>query len=1140
MRKLSLIAILNLIMVFAGAQENPHGEKLTMDCTDCHTTDGWKYSRATSVFNHDLTKFKLEGQHIYTNCVACHTSLVFSDAKSSCVDCHADMHNTTVGTDCSQCHNCESWIVDNITEIHQMSRFPLLGAHNTASCSDCHTSASQLEFEPLGVECIDCHQQDYMATTNPNHVQAGISTNCIECHKIEAFEWSASGINHDFFPLSKGHESIDCATCHATGTTEPISADCYSCHQNDYNSTTNPSHQNSGFTTDCIECHTTDPDWKPAEFKSHDAMFFPIYSGKHREEWNACTDCHTQSENFTVFSCIDCHEHNKSEMDDEHGGINGYTYNSLACFACHPAGNEDGAFNHNSTNFQLIGAHISTGCLSCHTHGFSGTSMECNSCHSNNYSQAANPNHVNAGIAVECGECHTEDDWNSSFFDHTATTSFELSGGHSGRQCSDCHVGTTTAASSDCISCHQTNYNEAENHITQNYPYDCLQCHNNTDWGESTFDHNATNFPLTGSHIATECAACHTESYTGTSTLCSACHQDNYNEAQNPGHTAAGISTECETCHETAVWNPSIFDHTATTSFELSGGHSGRQCSDCHVGTTTAASSDCISCHQTNFNEAENHVTQNYPYDCLQCHNNTDWGESTFDHNATNFPLTGSHIATECAACHTESYTGTSTLCSACHQDNYNEAQNPSHTAAGISTECETCHETTVWNPSVFDHTATTSFELSGGHSGRQCSDCHVGTTTAASSDCISCHQTNYNEAENHITQNYPYDCLQCHNNTDWGESTFDHNATNFPLTSSHIATECAACHTESYAGTSTMCSACHQDNYNEAQNPSHTSAGISTECETCHETTVWNPSIFDHTATTSFELSGGHSGRQCSDCHVGTTTAASPDCISCHQTNYNEAENHITQNYPYDCLQCHNNTDWGESTFDHNATNFPLTGSHIATECAACHTESYAGTSTLCSACHQDNYNESSNPNHNSLGISTNCEECHTTNSGWEPALLPNHREYYVLNGAHAVIASNCYLCHEGNYTSTSNSCFGCHSTEYNNTTDPAHAVAQFSTDCMTCHTENAWEPSAFDHDNQYFPINSGKHQGKWDSCTDCHTESTNYSLFSCTNCHEHNITDMSKDHSEVSDYVYNSVNCLACHPIGESNDDD
>jgi len=835
------------------AQDNPHGEDLAFDCLDCHTTEGWTFSASTATFSHDKTEFKLEGQHGFVDCKACHKTLVFSEAKTSCIDCHTDMHNTTVGMDCARCHDSNSWLVSNITELHQNSRFPLLGAHNTADCAACHTSASRLEFQPLGIECIDCHRSDYLATNNPNHQQTGLSTDCIECHKIDAFSWNSQGFNHDFFPLTKGHEITDCAACHISDVFEPVSTDCFSCHQSDYMAATNPSHQNNGFTTTCTDCHTTDPGWKPAKFETHDEFYFPIYSGAHRGEWASCTDCHTQAESYAVFSCTTCHEHSQSRMDDEHSGISGYSYNSQACYACHPLGRGEGAFNHDATGFSLKGAHTETDCLSCHTNGYAGTSSTCSSCHTNNYNQAANPNHLTAGISTECQTCHTEEGW----------------------------------------------------------------------------------------------------------------------------------------------------------------------------------------------------------------------------------------------------------------------------------------------IPTQFDHVVTSGFELTGGHSDRQCSDCHIGTTTAASSECVSCHQANYNSAPEHLAQNYPTDCLQCHTVNSWEAASFDHSLTNFPLTGAHIATECSACHTDVYAGTPSNCSSCHTDNYNAAQNPVHTSAGISTECETCHSTSAWIPSQFDHVVTTGFELNGGHSDRQCSDCHIGTTTAASSECISCHQANYNTAPDHLAQNYPTDCLQCHTVNSWDAANFDHNLTNFQLTGAHVSTECSACHTSGYAGTSMLCSSCHTDDYNSSSNPSHSSLGLSTSCDDCHTTNPGWEPAQFAIHNDYYALNGAHATIADNCYLCHNGNYASTPNSCYGCHSSDYNNTSDPAHTAAGFPIDCESCHTETAWAPATFDHDGQYFPIYSGRHNGTWNSCADCHTNNTNYAVFSCITCHEHNQTDTDSHHQDVSGYIYTATSCFDCHPNGFAGDD-
>ena len=341
MRKLSLTIGLFLSACILFAQQNPHGNEFKINCTNCHTTEGWKFSNENISFDHDSTRFKLEGQHKYTDCRNCHTTLIFSNAKTNCIDCHRDMHNNTVGLDCSRCHNSGSWLIQNVTEIHQNIGFPLLGAHNTAYCSDCHVSVSDIEFQPLSVECIACHLSDYQSAENPSHIQAGISTDCIECHKFESFQWSAGGFNHDFFPLTKGHATDNCRACHISDIFETLDTDCYTCHKQDFTSATNPSHQSPGFSTSCLDCHTTEANWEPAKFDIHDTYFFPVFSGEHRGKWDECSDCHTQPANYGIFECTVCHEHNRSEMDNKHHEVSGYIYNSINCLICHPNGDEN-------------------------------------------------------------------------------------------------------------------------------------------------------------------------------------------------------------------------------------------------------------------------------------------------------------------------------------------------------------------------------------------------------------------------------------------------------------------------------------------------------------------------------------------------------------------------------------------------------------------------------------------------------------------------------------------------------------------------------------------------------------------------------------------------------------------------------
>ena len=104
----------------------------------------------------------------------------------------------------------------------------------------------------------------------------------------------------------------------------------------------------------------------------------------------------------------------------------------------------------------------------------------------------------------------------------------------------------------------------------------------------------------------------------------------------------------------------------------------------------------------------------------------------------------------------------------------------------------------------------------------------------------------------------------------------------------------------------------------------------------------------------------------------------------------------------------CHPTGD-SDSAFDHDNTNFPLTGEHIGVACLDCHSDGFEGTSTACVDCHQTDFNQSVNPNHTELNIPTDCATCHTTEADWKPASFNIHNEYYPLNGAHAAIANDC-----------------------------------------------------------------------------------------------------------------------------------
>src|ERR1035437_8308162 len=79
--------------------------------------------------------------------------------------------------------------------------------------------------------------------------------------------------------------------------------------------------------------------------------------------------------------------------------------------------------------------------------------------------------------------------------------------------------------------------------------------------------------------------------------------------------------------------------------------------------------------------------------------------------------------------------------------------------------------------------------------------------------------------------------------------------------------------------------------------------------CEQCHDTIQWTDGKFDHSQT-GWALTGSHTvpPRACTDCHVNNNyTITNTTCISCHQTDYNNAKTPVPHTgFPTTCEQCH------------------------------------------------------------------------------------------------------------------------------------------------------------------------------------------------------------------------------------------
>jgi hypothetical protein len=189
----------------------------------------------------------------------------------------------------------------------------LEGHHADAACDGCHPASAPLG--PVPSACTDCHEPD-----RPENHNEGID--CGICHT--PFGWGDIVVDHDFFPLTSAHE-LTCERCHVNGTYEGLDPACASCHEDD-----RPANHYPG--QDCGTCH------EPTRWE--DATYDHTFPVPH-EGADQCDECHLAAPDYSNPSCIHCHEHRQSEMNDKHDEVGGYVWESSACIDCHPTGDED-------------------------------------------------------------------------------------------------------------------------------------------------------------------------------------------------------------------------------------------------------------------------------------------------------------------------------------------------------------------------------------------------------------------------------------------------------------------------------------------------------------------------------------------------------------------------------------------------------------------------------------------------------------------------------------------------------------------------------------------------------------------------------------------------------------------------------
>lgn len=372
--------------------------------------------------------------------------------------------------------------------------------------------------------------------------------------------------------------------------------------------------------------------------------------------------------------------------------------------------------------------------------------------------------------------------------------------------------------------------------------------------------------------------------------------------------------------------------------------------------------------------------------------------------------------------------------------------------------------------------------------------------------------------------------CENCHTNASWAPiravPEFNHDSTRYPLRAAHEKVYCAECHLRPvFADVGKNCADCHADIHRRK---------FGANCSECHTDRGWQVSVQSVRGHMNrFPLIGAHAAVECESCHksaaVGQFQGLSTACLSCHLRDFQRATNpsHVAMNFPASCESCHSSDSWVGAKFDHlKATGFALTGAHATLECTLCHVGGkFNGTPTDCASCHIKDFNRTTNPNHVQAGIPTTCSICHTT-IAWSTATFDHSKTVFPLTGAH--ISVPCASCHiSSNFASTPTDCYSCHKALYTATTNPNHIAAGFPTTCQGCHTTSSWLGAAFNH-STFFRLPHSNAQ-----CADCHINSANFVVFSCTaNCHAKSGTD--SNHRGVSAYVYSPTSCYTCHRNG------
>jgi hypothetical protein len=496
-----------------------------------------------------------------------------------------------------------------------------------------------------------------------------------------------------------------------------------------------------------------------AQFRAIERLVMPgPLAAAHEPYEDECASCHVQFDRRRQRDlCLACHEDIALDLATSSGfHSRSPDVGDTECAQCHSdhggrdqdiVGLDVDAFDHDLTDFALLGSHVDVNCDDCHgpEQTFHAASTECVSCHRDDDQHRGN-------LGTACADCHESTTWSEASFHHEANTGYALDGAHALAHCASCHVDEQYEATpNECISCHRNDDEHMGNNGTE-----CQTCHNAQAWTELLFDHFATSgFALIGGHADLDCESCHTGNKfeQSLSSECVDCHRD------DDAH--AGVNgSECADCHKVNDWHDVTFDHARDAGFELHDAHADLACESCHIEPVAVSRPEttCFGCHAD-----DDPHSQQLGEDCGSCHGEADFTTDVrFDHDLTAFPLLGRHDEAQCEDCHeSHAFLDAPEQCIDCHADDDAHGDR-------LTSDCSRCHTPNDWTLWVFDHNVETQFVLDGAHAGLDCLACHRqpigdGEINLATT-CGSCHR-----ADDPHDGEFGPDCAQCHTTESFG-----------------------------------------------------------------------------------------------------------------------------------------------------------------------------------------------------------------------------------------------------------------------------------------------------------------------------------------------------------------------------------